>query len=285
MRKAFFFMSIVFALSVCAEGLNKIIAKVNNEAITLRDLDEYVKMFSQQDFTGDFRGRILEYLIEQKLIEHVAKENEVEVSDDWVQAQLNQLIAQYKDYEEFEQDLIKKGLSVNALREKIRREILVRQAINTYVNSRVVIFPKEITDYYNNNIEEFSAPTTYICWITKSNKESFLEQVGDEIVNDGIDAVIEKHKDIFFRIESDETGLKTEVKEVVTKIQEDQFRIREIEGAYYLIYLRKIVPPYQKFIEGVKDQIHEILWKEKFEQQFQEWINELKEQAVIKYYD
>ena len=106
-----------------------------------------------------------------------------------------------------------------------------------------------------------------------------------EIVDKGIDAIIERHKDIFFKIESDEDGLKTEVKMVVKAIKEDMFKIEEIEGAYYLIYLKKIVPPYNKFLDEVKDEIHSVIWKEKFEKRFREWIEELKTKAVIKYYN
>ena len=96
---------------------------------------------------------------------------------------------------------------------------------------------------------------------------------------------MDEHEDIFFKIESEEEGLKDEVRDVVTGIKENEFNITEVEGAFYLVYLKSVLPPYTKFIDEVKDEIHSKVWKKKFEERFSEWLKELFEESIVKYYD
>ena len=135
-----------------AQGSNKIIAKVNNEAITSKDLDEYAKAFAGVGGESEgLKDELLNHLIEEKLILHSARDIGIEVPDDWVDGKINQLVAGFPSYEEFEQSLIDGGLTVTLLKKKIEKDFLVRQAIELNVGSQISISPKEITDYYNAN--------------------------------------------------------------------------------------------------------------------------------------
>ena len=275
----------MFTFGVFSQELNKIIAKVNNDVITLGDLNDHFKMFSIQERTPDVKDKILENIIQKKLIIQVAKKDNLEVPDDWVETKMDQLISAYPSYEKFEESLVEEALTVTILKERIREDFLIRQTIEKYVSSQITVSPKEITDYYSSNVDEFSVPTNYICWIAKSNKKSFLEELAQKIREIGFDKIVEEKRDLFFKIESDKEGLKEEVREAIKGIKEDEFKIEEIDEAYYLIYLKKIIPPYKKFLEEVKDEIHSLLWKDKFEKRFEEWIDELKSKAVIKIYE
>jgi len=284
-KRLLFLFIIIFALNANAQDLNKIIAKVNNVAITLRDLNQYCALFGEASKAEDFREKSLKHLVEEKLILHLAKKDKIEAPTDWVEGKINKLISEYGSYETFQESLNSQGLTTNKLKEKIKKDFIMRTVVDHYVNSHIKIFPKEITDYYNQNQDQFKAASKYSCWIVKSNKKSFLEKLGKEIYEKGIEIMLKEYEDIFFKIESEEDGLQSEVREAVKEIKAGEFAITEIEDASYLVYLKNVLPPHTKFIEEVKGPIHSILWKQKFDQRFKEWMDQLKKDALIKYYD
>ena len=283
-RNAVFLFLMAVSTFCFSEELNKIVAKVNNSVITSKDIEEYAKSTSLNKDEPKAYKKILEHLIEEKLILQEAKKEKMKVDDNLVEKRLKQLISAYESYDEFEKSLTNQGLNITKVKEKIRDNFIIRQAIEKYVSSQISISPVEVTNYYQHHIKDFISPPKYICWIAKSNKKSFLDKLSIEIKEKGINKVLESNKDIFFKIESDESGLKEEVKEVVKNIKEKEFKVKEIEGSYYLIYLAKVVPEHKKFLSEVKEEIYKKIWEEKFSKRLSEWINKLKKNSVIKIY-
>ena len=202
-----------------------------------------------------------------------------------MEEKLKELISGYNSYEEFEESLIREGITVNILREDIKENFLVRNVIDKHINSQISVAPKELTNHYNEHLDEYKALPKYICWVAKADKKDFLDKLADSIKKEGLNKVIEENKDIFFKIQSDEQGLKQELKEVVKSIKEDEFKITKIDETNYLVYLKKIVPPHNKFLDEVKDEIYSYLWGEKFKACFSQWIEGLENKAIIKIYD
>ncbi len=282
--KILVFIFIMWPLLCSSEELNKIVAKVNNSVITLKDVEEYAKSISlDKTYPHDYK-KIVERLIEEKLIIQLAKKDNIKIDEDWVKDRLERLISAYNSYEEFERYLAKEGLSVAKVKERIRESFLIRKAVEKYINSKIEISPIEITNYYNEHIEDFISPLRYICWIAKSNKKDFLEKLADAIKKDGINKVVDGNKEIFFKIDSEGEGLKDEVREVIEKMKDSEFEIKEIEGAYYLIYLVKVIPEHKRFLNEVKEEIYKKLWEEKFSKKFSQWVEKLKKQFMVKIY-
>ncbi len=264
--------------------VNKIIARVNDDIITLRDLREFSKSarISGSDKASE-RG-ILENLIENKLIVQMAKKEKLKADEEWVKKKMDKLVSTYGGYDKLEESLAEAGLSTKIIRDKIRDSFLIHEAVDKYVNSRISVSPVEITRYYRKHIKEFSFPPKYVCWITKSGKMDFLEKLSEAIKKKGFDKVLADRSGIFFKIESGESGLNSGVKEVVKSIKEGEWRIKEIGGVYYLIYLAKIVPGHKAFLSTVKDEIYRKIWEDKFSKEFKSWIERLKGKAFIKIY-
>jgi len=265
-------------------GINKIIASVNGDVITLRDLQEFKRSSSIDKSAGISGQQALENLIEEKLIIQLARKEKFDADKLWVDKRIKQLISTYGGYDKFEESLVKAGLNTAIIRKKIGDNFLIRKAVDKHVGSRISVSPMEITEYYKKHIKEFSSLPRYICWITKSGKKDFLEKLSMKIKEEGFDKVLASKKDAFFKIESDEKGLNDKVKEIIKSIKEGQWKIKEIEGAYYLVYLIKIVPAHKAFINEVRDKIYKRLWREKFSRRFESWVSELKEKSVIRIY-
>ena len=92
------------------------------------------------------------------------------------------------------------------------------------------------------------------------------------------------YKDVFFKIESDEKGLKKEVVQFVKKAKAGEFAIKNIGEVYYLIYLVDVIPAHKKLFSEVKGNIYQRIWEKEFSKEFKLWIKSLKDKVLIKIY-
>src|SRR5207248_358783 len=76
-------------------------------------------------------------------------------SDEEIEAKLNDLKAPYTK-EEFEKRLKDKNLTVDDLKNELRRNETVQKVFNKEINSKINISDKDISDYYNANKAEFN---------------------------------------------------------------------------------------------------------------------------------
>ncbi|MCM8773483.1 MAG: SurA N-terminal domain-containing protein [Candidatus Omnitrophica bacterium] len=283
--KYFFVTTFLFLeFNIYSQQTNRILAKVNNEVITLKDLENYVKILGINEDINDIQSQLLEQIIQERLIIQLAKKDNILIPNTLVEAKLNQLASSYPNYIEFETVLSREGLSLNDIKERIKDNFIIQEVINKYVNSKIKVSPKEITAYYQDNLSKYNSSTKYVCWIAKSDKRNFLELVGEKIKSEGIERTNNSYKDIFFKMDSEEDSLRDEVKEAIKNISIGEFTIFLMDDTYYLIYLEKVIPPYQKSLEEVSSQIRDYLYEEKFKETFNQWMEGLVKKAEIKIY-
>lgn len=283
----------IFSFNLCAEEVSKIIVKVNNQVITSRDLGEYCKVLSYRFFDGsgevsvedkEFKERALERLIEDTLILDKAKQEGVEISPFRVENKIDQMISSYPTREDFRESLIKKGLTVALLRRKIEDQYRLRDVVDKYVRFRVGVSPKEISSYYSKHPDEFYSPLGYIFYIAKSTDRSILGKISNVIKKEGILQALAQYKDMLIKLESNRDELKLEISELLGSLEVRKHKIAKVDSVFHLIFLEDKVFPEQLPLEEVKEAIHAYLWDIKFREKFNEWVDRLKEDAVIKNY-
>ena len=126
MKKLVFLVYILLAFAVYPQEENKIIAKVNDEVITLGDLNHYTRLFSEGKNSPDFHKRALESMINNKLIAQTAKKDGIKVPAGFVEQRLQELIATYSSVSEFEKSLVEEGLNITILKERIKEAVIFR---------------------------------------------------------------------------------------------------------------------------------------------------------------
>ncbi len=279
---------------VQAEEITKIIAKVNNQAITSKDLEDYCKVLglrlSQEEEDLDcsnekFRKEALEGLIEDKLILDQAKEEKIEVPQSWINSKLEQFIASYPSREEFEYYLLQKDLNITLLKDKIKEQYLMREIIDKYVKSYVSISPAEVNQYYLSNKEKFYSPLKYIFYIVNSKNAGYIREISSFINEKGIFVAESEYGEALVKLESNQEELKKDILHILSDLEKGGHKIKKIGGLYYLVYLEDIIQPRQLLLDEVQEQIYAQLWQEKFNKRFNEWVDELKSKAVVKIYD
>ena len=283
-----------FSFNVYSQEVSKIIVKVNNQVITSRDLDEYCKVLAyrfsngNEDISADdqeFRGKALERLIEDTLVLGKAKQEGIEIPFFRVDNKIEQLVSSHPSRKDFEESLIEKGLTIALLRKKIKDQYLLRDIVDKHIKSQVVVSPKEISDYYFKNPEEFYSAVRYSFYIAQSSDESILKKISSIIKNEGISEALIENSDILIKMESDLRELKLGIAKIFENLEIDQCKIVKVDSVYYLIFLEEKIFPTQLSLEEVKEAIYAYLWDLRFKEKFIEWLDELKEDALIKKYD
>jgi len=148
-----------FSFAVAQTSLDKIVAVVDREIITFSDFEFSVRQVAAQNRldpnSKELRERVLDGLINDKLVLAQAIEDSVVVSDEEVTERLEQQITRLT-YQAGGQDQIEKiyGMSISRMkrdfqfREMIRKQILV-QKIQQQRQSQTIISRREVEDFFN----------------------------------------------------------------------------------------------------------------------------------------
>ena len=285
---------LVFFANVFGQEVSKIIVRVNNQVITSRDLDEYCSILAYRFLNSgedisvadkEFREKALEKLIEDTLVLDKAKQEGIEVSRFRVENKIEKLISAHPTRRDFEESLIGKGLTIALLRRKIEDQYRLRDIVDKYIKSQITVSPKEISDYYSEYPEEFYSAIKYIFYIAKSRDKSVMERIANAIKNEGISEALVQHGNMLMKVESDLQELKLGIAKIFENLKVDEYKIEKVDGAYYLILLEDKIFPGQLSLGEVKEAIYAYLWDLHFKEKFIVWVEELRDDALIKKYD
>lgn len=159
--------SLLFAVVVVISACNRTVpanvaAMVNGRAITYADLEKrFQSEFSTpSDHTSDDqvsiqRLEILRTLIDEEILVQRAERMGLMAVDADVEGKFNELKAPYTQ-EEFQKQLNARKLTVEDLKNKLRRDLSVDKLFNKEIKSQISITDKDIADFYNSNKASFN---------------------------------------------------------------------------------------------------------------------------------
>jgi len=156
---------------MAADNLDRIVAKVDNAIITLSDIEEasfisiqeIKEKYPSQEWSKKIKqakSQILSALIDEYVCLRVARENEIVVSEEEIEAQIQQLRnnAGIINEEQFTQELRKEGLTLEEFRESVRRQSTLRKILQREVYSKIAVKEGDIKTYYEENQNLFQQP-------------------------------------------------------------------------------------------------------------------------------
>ncbi|MCK0752208.1 peptidylprolyl isomerase [Chromohalobacter japonicus] len=150
------------------QPLDRIVAVVNKDAIMQSQLEDRVAQVSQQMASRnvpvpdkeDLRRQVLDRMIVEQIQLQMADRANVSIDDTQLNAAVRD-IAENNDMslDEFADSLEADGMSLAAVREQVRREMLLRQVQQSQVASRVNVTDREVDRYLEQQGE--SSNTAY----------------------------------------------------------------------------------------------------------------------------
>ena len=135
---------------------DRVVATVNNEAITLTDYKLFVKYIGLQDEGEGVDEGLLRKLIEEKIILCEAKSRGIEVSDGEVNATMEKMRTENAlSMDEMEKELEREGMGVQGFKRLIKEKLMALRLVESDVDSRVRVNEEEIEEFYHENRSDY----------------------------------------------------------------------------------------------------------------------------------
>lgn len=289
----------------------KIVAVVNSDAITERDVDDAFRIFRVQlsrqyqgkeleDKISEMKRDLLERIIEGRLmfqegikLLNDARNNKdsyaifrLEIKPDQVRAKIKEMKKSYASDVDFENDLKKEGLTQADVESKVREQIMTDNVIDYWVRGQVKIRPEEVTDFYNKNSKDFdTGEDRELMMVTLENEDlakslSYNLRTGQKIE----DLATRYPFNVNTLTANKNKGeLRKDIEDVVFKLGLNEVSNPVmIEGKYYVFVLQNIVPSRKLTLSDVQVKVYNYLYRIRMQEEMVKWLDELKKKAYIK---
>ena len=275
---------------------DKIIAIVNKDIITQKDLNDFIN-FMRVQLSTEYQGEqleskiqsmkldLLDKLIEDRLILQEAKKDNIKINPERIKARVSEIKKHYGSDSEFQNSLVKQGLVQADLEEKIREQLLMYTVIDIEIRSKIIIKPGEVTDFYQENTGKFILPEQREFESITIDNESLANEVFDNLKSgQNFQEVANKYSLTINKLNCDSgVQLRKDIEEALFKMNIGQISAPvKIENNYYIFKLNNIITSRHQNLSEVQDEIQAMLFNKKMQEALVKWLDELKGRSYIK---
>ena len=283
---------------VSAETVGRIAAVVNDEIITSGETEEAIAQTN-----GAPRQAVLSRLVERRLILQKARQGGVTVSEEEVEEAIQKTEAWFPSKEFFEQQLARQGLSADRLRHHYRDQLIVKRMVDHEVKPWVSTSPQELRDYYHRHREEFKEPemlhlsTLLIRRRDNPKEEKKAKALAQDLWHriksgESFEVLARQSSEGPRREEGGDLGwvephkFLKEISETLNSLKPGEVSpVLETAVGYHLFQLKERksagVVPFRK----AKGILEKLVWEEKMQARYRQWIETLKKEAYIQIYE
>ena len=287
-----------------AEVVNRIIATVDGDPITVHEVEMYRAGSGSNELTAP---QALEALITDKLLEKEVVERKIEVKSEDIDHYVDQVKARNRidDYR-FEAALSAQGMTLQRYRDRIKAELQKSQLVNKEIRGRVSVPPEEVDHYYELHREDFKTgervtvrdiffrvePTDNDEEVARiRGKAAEVRQLA--VGGRGFEELAKQFSEgpgadkggllgTFARGE-----LEGEMEPVAFSLSPGQLsEVVRTDKGFYILRVDKIEPPGYRSLDEARDQIRETLYQKAVEQRFQDWLSkDLRERHSVEVFN
>ncbi|MCP3874965.1 MAG: parvulin peptidyl-prolyl isomerase [Desulfobacteraceae bacterium] len=296
-------ISFSFCWSVSAEVIDRIVAIVNDDIVTLAELNKesgpYIKKIESSSYPDekkktmiqDINKQILDQLIDNSLTQQESKKYRITISDN----EINKTIENIKksrslSQEAFDYALIQEGTTIEAYRENIKMQMIRSKIINFAVKSKVIVTESEIKKYYDANTEKYSGKNKYNLRNILANNEDVIKKIKMKLDKKASFASLAKSYSIAPNASDggklgifDISNFPKSINDSLSIIKKGEYtNIISTAQGFQIFYIEDIVLDGSKTYEQAYDEIYESFYLERVEKKFKTWLESLKKKAHIK---
>ena len=294
-----------------ADVVDRVICVVNNDAITQYELDEaelyYMAENRDRVLDGEqrkaLRAQLLQNLIENRIQLQQADREKITVEDAEIAESLGDIMKKLKakDEKEFAEIIKSQGLTLEGVKKRLKDQLMVQRLIRRKVHLRISVTEQEIDKYLAENRDKLETGLTFtarhILLQPDPNKgeEGWPEarKRADEVyarLLEGEDfvALAKKYSDDPSAKEGGSLGtlkrgeLAPEIEEAIMRLQpgEASTPFRSQVG-YHIFRLDSRESLGGDSLSQVRNQVREILYRQKYDARLKEWLVEIRQRAII----
>lgn len=300
-------------LSAFAEICNRIVAIVNDDMITLYELNSKISEITGLDPSElqhrdermyiETRQKALDLLIDQKIADKKIRDLGIKADQEQVDAAIEKIkMENLLTNEDLIDNLKKQGLTYESLKENIKNDIERMQLINLEVKSKIIIKEEDIKHYYTENKKDFeSEEKVHLAAIILKRSNPSDQNKTDALYNKATEILLKvRNGEDFGKLamefsegagneEGGDLGFfKTaQLDPQLIKILENMEKGDVTEPMIWpsAIQIIKLLDRKKKElrpIEEVRDTIYDILYREEVNKRYSAWIKELREKSFTK---
>ena len=299
--------------SVHALMIDRIVARVNDEVITLSELhEEGLPLFERlrETYSGQELARqvrqaerdFLEQLILKRLQLQYANQIGLTAAESDITAALKDVLARNNlTQEQLVGLLTKEGFSLQDYKDRLREQIILARLMNQAVRSRVSIDARDIEAYYQAHVGEFNRPDEVKVQHIFFRLDPTVAQPDSAAVHDRARQVLDEARNgsdfggLARRHSEDATAqlggdlgiirrgqALPEFEEVIFTLREGEISdvIRTPNGLH-IVKVEAVASGESRSLAEVKAEIERRLVHTKMEKRFEEWASELRDRAFI----
>lgn len=308
MRKLSFVLVFFFAASLlrAATVVEEILARVGSDIITKSDFDHEAqrlqseishryqsdqataeKMYTEQ------RSKLLDFMINQKLLEQRAKDLNISVEDD-----INAAVTRLRNENQFPDDqaldaaLKNEGSSLQELREDFRRRIIQQRILWNYVQGKVTITEDQIKAYYEQHKNEMTTEATakvrrYTITSDNIDKATLREEANKVLVK--LRAGEAPAAMDFPELKADDAATEFNESEIDPKLVETIKATQvgafaepvEISSGWLILKVEERKETQPISLEDARGRVYNILLQESAEKYQQSFLDDLRKQSYV----
>ena len=291
--------------------VDRVICVVNNDAITQYELDEaelyYLAETREQMSDGEarkaLRARLLQTLIENRIQLQQAERDKVVIEDAELAENVSDIMKKLKakDEKEFEELIKSQGLTMDGVRKRLREQLMVQRVIRRKVALRISVTEQEIDKYLVDNREKLATGLTFaprhILVVPDPNKgeEGWLEarKKAEEIY--GLLLEGQDFGELAKKFSEDPSGkdggglgnikrgeLAPDIEEAIMRLQPGEVSTPfRSQVGYHLFKLDSRETLSGDALVQVRNQVRDILYRQKYDARLKDWLVEIKQRAII----
>jgi peptidyl-prolyl cis-trans isomerase SurA len=296
------FVLICAPAAQAGDVVDRIVAVVNGEIITLFDVNQQIKGYTQQfegrALTQDeekalqaVRKKVLMQMVNDLLLEAEAERLEMTVSDVEIKNQVETLKQQNGLTEEQFLDQLKlQEMTRKDYEDKVKKDIMRQRLIGAMVQRKVVITQEEMQRYYEQHKDEFSEEKKVELALIMVDPDFDIRELRGRIQAGDV-SFGQAASQYSLGPGADQGGeigevrwadLRDSWKEVLRGLDEgDISEPFDLNGNQALLRILNLVSGDAPPFEEVQARIRDILYRPRVEERFQEYMDGLRTKAVV----
>jgi len=303
------------AAPVGGEVVDRIVAIVNEDVITLSELNEEAEPYAKKIADGFYgpeekrrmlfkvREEILNKMIDQTLTDQESKRLGISVLESEVDQRLEKIKSQrFLTEEDLQRALAAEGYTLEEYRKKLKEQMLQIKLINVEVKSKIAITEEEIRNDYDQHRQAYEEKKAYHLrtilvkvsdLATVEDKEDALRKMRAivEAFKGGaaFDELARQYSDDITAKEGGDLGLfsleelSNQFRETVRWMKAGEISpVLETPQGYQLLMLQGIQHAEGKTFAEAKIEIEERLFRKLVDDKYGEWLQGLRKRSYIK---
>ena len=316
----YLFMAVIIVLSSSAfaqemEVIDRIVAVVNSDIITLYDLNRAFKPYEEnikalryppekeRETLFQVRNDLLDQLIDSKLADQEIERAQITVSEGDIDRTIERLkeARSFTD-EQLREGLARQGMTIEEYRMEMKEQILRTKLVNREVKSKIVITNEDVKAYYDSHQDQYAGEKKYYLYnlfvrlspgAGASERDEALREIKNvsaKLNQDlSFEELVKQLKNSTSRVQGTDLGLYSleelseQLQGAVSKLKAGEFsQVLDTEFGPQIIYVQKIQEKAAKSLDDVEAEIEEILYNESVDNRYRDWLDELRKRSLIK---